>query len=124
MISSTQVIYPGHPLVIAYLIVGRYASLRKALRGSASGYPSALTSARIPGAGGNVHAALDFLERVIDNRLPFEDAVKHANAWWACCDNQATSGTLSGRWRSGQKQADQILDLLRQRLALWPRGEE
>lgn len=123
MISSTQVVYPGHPLVIAYLIVERYASLREALRGSTGGYPAALVSARIPGAGGNVHAALDFLERVIDSRLPFEDAVKHANAWWAACDSQATSDALIVRWRSGQTQADQILDLLQQRLSNWSRGD-
>lgn len=47
-------VYPGHPIVLGYLIARTYPSLDEARR-------SALGDTRIPGAGGSVSAALEFL---------------------------------------------------------------
>jgi hypothetical protein len=47
-------VYPGHPIVLGYLIARTYPSLDEARL-------SALRDTRIPGAGGSVNAALEFL---------------------------------------------------------------
>ena len=52
--------YPGHPLVIAARIATMYPDLQAALiRHTAGQPPEALINSQVPGAGGNVHAALD-----------------------------------------------------------------
>lgn len=114
-------IYPGHPVTIALLIVEAYPSLADAERKcERTGYPAALGSADIPGAGGNVRAALRLLQSVRAGAL-LAEAVEHARDYWSRCDGQATGDArLVERWRSGQEQADRVEPVLRAKLAVWP----
>jgi len=103
-------VYPGHPLSIAYLILLAYPSYEAAtsLNGN---YPEALTSAVIPGAGGNVHAALDFLKSV--PIIGVERAIEHADHYWAQCASGENFGSRHG---AGQLQADAVKERLRAQL--------
>lgn len=120
LLDGAPAIYPGHPLTLAWFIVNVYPSLAAATQKSArSEYSEALTNASIPGAGGNVHAALDFLRRVIAEQTSIEDAIDLANTVWARCDGQSGDARLVERFRRGQEQAACIVDKLRQKLKSW-----
>ena len=110
-----SIVYPGHPLVIAFLIVSRYPNLESALKkGKESS--SALENSYIPGAGGNVYIALDFLRQCF--QIGFPRAYERACGSWANCDNQKVLDPE--RHRLGVEQADRILTRLIQALATWP----
>jgi hypothetical protein len=92
-LNGEVAIYPGHPLTIAYLIVNAYPSLVAAIRKSdQTTYPDALSNGNIPGAGGNVLVALDFLRKAVIEHAPINDVIDHANSFWANCDSQAKGG--------------------------------
>ena len=108
-----KAIYPGHPVTLAYMIVCRYASLKEATA-KGQNYPKPLEDHRIPGGGGNIHAALDFLRLAKDGLAP---AFEWADRSWERCDGQKVSNTR--RWRDGQAQADEIKPLLAEKLREW-----
>lgn len=74
-------VYPGHPLTIAVAILEKYPSLAAA-REKGKNYPKALEDSAIPGAGGNVYAALEILNH------PVESSIDRANFIWQqeCAD--------------------------------------
>ena len=125
-LDGETIVYPGHPITLAYLITFEYASLEAAtLKGAA--YPLALENSRIPGAGGNVYNAIDLLRRVRQG-VPIEDALLWADQAWGYCDAQARGGNdpddpkfgrdhYIARWKKGQEQADKYKERLRERLA-------
>lgn len=117
---SRAAIYPGHPLVLSWIIVHAYPSFKEAARvQEPSGYPAALTSPNIPGAGGNVHAALDFLRRVAEG-TPIDKAIARADDFWALCDGQRDGNTrLFARWQQGQNQAARVKETLVRKLETW-----
>jgi len=117
-------VYPGHPLVIAYIIINNYPNLEAALKKSENSvYCRALTDCNIPGAGGNVHSAIDFLVNV-KNDMPMMDlAIARANLWWAGCDGQLSNPNLFNRWLAGQEQADRFMERLKSKLPEWPQNE-
>lgn len=109
---NERIVYPGHPLTLALIITDVYPSLAEAEQ-------KALGSREVPGAGGNVHSALDFLRRAMAGNI--DAAIEHANAAWAYCDGQRTA--QPERWRNGQAQADRVMDELRRGLERW-RGKQ
>lgn len=103
--------YPGHPITLAFIIASLYPSLKSALDYQGRDYPAALRDSRIPGSGGNVWGALDFLRH---SHNSWEFAVSFADDFWARCDNQKQND--QPRWRRGQEQADRIKDRLKEKL--------
>jgi len=96
-------VWPGHPVTLGYLIFCNYPSLAKASVGcSAQSFPEALVNAVIPGAGGCVYSALDFLKS-LKGGMSFEAAVDSANATWAGTDDQERQ--YPKRYVKGLKQA-------------------
>lgn len=109
--------YPGHPITIAWAIVNRFASLAEATTIPSPGMsPAALSSSDIPGAGGNVYAALDFLGW-LQRGIGWDEAVARADAMWARCDDQCRRDPE--RWMRGQEQADRYKPLLLARASWW-----
>lgn len=118
ILDGENAVYPGHPLTIAYLIINTYTSLAEAAKKSErTEFKDALSNGDIPGAGGNVYNALDFLDYVVNGRLSMKQAIGLANTMWANCDGQA-NGNIQ-RWKRGQEQADRILDRLTKQLEDW-----
>ena len=102
-------VYPGHPITLAWCIVKHFPGLPEALKG-------ALTSADIPGAGGNVHSGLDVLRR-LSSGMEFGLVVDLANRDWDECDNQKRK--LYDRWKRGQTQAEEILPSFKELVYPW-----
>ena len=113
-------VYPGHPITVALLITRTFPSFEAAQAG-------ALQSAEIPGAGGNVHQALDLLVQARGG-VPLDEAFRLADRAWATCDGQADGGPAGDhdsrthfieRWERGQIQADSVKGELRTMLTGW-----
>lgn len=102
-------VYPGHPITIALMILNLYPTLHAA--GERKGdFPAALGDGRIPGAGGNVHTALDTLHQVAKG-TSIDEVLVDADERWANCDDQRERHV--DRWRAGQEQADGLKDEFR-----------
>ena len=110
-------VYPGHAVTLAWLITHAFPNL-EAAEAKGRVFPAALASGEIPGAGGNVREALDFL-RLLRDGTPWEFALRWANRAWDECDNQALINCV--RWGKGQDQADRCKPLLQARAGWWQR---
>jgi hypothetical protein len=143
ILDKDSSVYPGHPITVAYLITKIFPTFEEAFDSSDSKWndANALASSKIPGAGGNVSAALSFLRYLRDESLTWDKAVLWADDYWKNCDNQAKGSWRSpnekgwephiddkpctpedyykNRWRKGQDQADKIKPLLKERDFWW-----
>jgi hypothetical protein len=138
-------VYPGHPVTVAYIITQLYVSFEDATEvQEGHQYSNALGDNDVPGAGGNVSAALSFLHYLKTGILSWEDAIKYADESWATCDGQKEGSSWGhregwkpciddkpctpeeyyiNRWKKGQKQADRIKPLLKQKITTWLRNQ-
>jgi hypothetical protein len=57
-------VYPGHPITLAIQIARAFPSLAAARERTPSGWPAALGSPDVDGAGGSVYAALQALDKL------------------------------------------------------------
>lgn len=108
------VVYPGHPLVIAFLITHVFESLADATfvdPTQTCAYSAALTSSAIPGGGGEVYQALDLL-RLIQKGVTPTDAVAYIRERW-------NGGGHAKAIEPGQQQADQITEAFIERVQEW-----
>lgn len=123
-------VYPGHPITIAYCIVRNYPSLAEALAVPEGRiYASALGDNDIPGAGGNVRAALDVLRQAAKDEA-LDTVFALADDMWGRCDGMKNGGPHPsdprfGRdhylkcYKEGQDQADRFKKPLAELLATW-----
>lgn len=127
-ILGEHAVYPGHPITLALLVVNNFASLDEAKSREGRTFPAALECSHIPGAGGNVYSALDFLHHL--KHLSWDDAVKIADDYWFNCDSQGKGGyPMPGRkhdpkyWikrcKEGQAQADRLKKQLQLKVKTW-----
>jgi hypothetical protein len=91
LLNDTPV-YPGHPTVIAYVIMHLYNGLPKAMERTDWGTPRAVEAPRFPGSGTAVHSALDVLGYVQKGLMSVEDALREADRLWAVSCKDTTSG--------------------------------
>ena len=96
--------------MVAYLITLEYESLETAAAKKTDNCPHALSNGNIPGAGGNVYAALNLLHQVKRLKLSAEKAFEHADYYWSACSPQISQG---------QAQANRIKARLQERLQTW-----
>lgn len=115
-IVSEAAVYPGHPITLAFVIVQVYPTFEEAFKKTEHGWPAALGSNDVPGAGGNVYMALDLL-RNLQKGMSAKEAFAGADASWAACDNQGTRNVP--RWREGQEQADRFKARLEASASWW-----
>jgi hypothetical protein len=76
-VLGEPVVYPGHPVALAVLIMAKYPSLEAAETGS---HCAALSDQDIPGAGGNVWMALDLLRMC--RQVPVSEALELIERRW------------------------------------------
>jgi hypothetical protein len=109
------VVYPGHPVCIALLIMDKYPDFETArMRPEGSQFQNALSDIDIPGAGGNVHAALDVLERARAQGAPA--AFEHGTEYWVRC---ASGENFGKNQAAGLEQAEGIKDDFLSRVDAW-----
>lgn len=101
-------VYPGHPLTIACYIMENYSSLSEA-RSKGIQHPKALEDSRIPGAGGNVYAALEILAQ------PVEESVGRANQIW----QQYCGEAYADRYDEGMAEAASLASRYRELREKW-----
>jgi len=105
--------YPGHPLVLATMVLDRYTSLDAAA--------DALGDSFIIGSGCAVRCAMDVLEAALSgNAGALESAYVHAEHYWNGWATQ-TSSDAAGVTR-GRVQADRMRPTFMRRLADWKGG--
>lgn len=111
--------YPGHPLVLATMIMDRYHSFAHAsARAPGATYDNALADGFIPGAGCAVSSAMDVLMRAVGGDL--ETAVHHAERYWTGWEEQSPRNTERGL--VGRRQAERIRPMFMERLQAWKEG--
>lgn len=111
------IVYPGHPVAIAYLIMLEYASLAAAVARGRQ-HPSALENGGIPGAGSHVYAALWALKR--GESLGADAALEYGDEYWR---NNVADNVFSNCRERGQHQADCIRQKFREVFATWKMQE-
>lgn len=104
--------YPGHPIVLAYLITQKYSSLNQALRKNLF-YLKVLEDKDIIGADKNIYAALEFLHQ--SKNINFNKAWQEAQEDW----KTLTDGYNDDVIAHGAKQALMIKEKIIEKLKSW-----
>jgi hypothetical protein len=104
--TRTEIVYPGHPITIAYQISQAFSCFEEADAPTSFGWPRALGAEAVKGAGDCVYAAMDFL-RLLHRGATFDFAVTRARAEWAL----TATGVYEDRLQQGDEQATQLLSL-------------
>lgn len=118
-ILGESAVYPGHPITLAYLITQNYDSLAAVLAPCYDNYGykqtwcAAVGDSRIPGAGGNVHAAVDLLKNLVAGNE--NEALTRALYLW----KSHTDNCYEKYKVPGQEQANRVLPLLLETLKTW-----
>jgi hypothetical protein len=87
-------IYPGHPITLAVQIARAFPTFAAARAPSSHGWPEALSSDKVDGAGGNVYTALQALGKLrkgesIESVLAWADGCReypYRADWPAACE--------------------------------------
>lgn len=107
--------HPGHPVIIALLIMTKYPSLAAARQHEEGiGCPVVMVDGDIPGAGEQVNVALDILGSL--RREGPEAAFARATQQW----RTRTSRRFRDRQLPGQTQAECFKDRFLELAASWP----
>lgn len=77
-------VYPGHPLVLATIIMHTFDTFDAADRPTKDGWCEALADCRVPGAGDHVRAAMRVL-RMGSGGETADEMVAAANRYWERC---------------------------------------
>lgn len=108
--------YPGHPVVLACMVMDRYPSLEVAVRREPGrDFGNALGDNFIPGAGCAVHAALDTLR--LAQTAGLEAAYAHAERYWDGWARQQPNN--APRAAHGREQAERLKGSFEERLSTW-----
>lgn len=102
-LTNSGVVYPGHPLVLATIIMEIYGSFDEANAPTGHGWCEALADHRIPGAGDHVGAAVRTLAIGAKGGTA-DEMIAYANRYWS-------EGNAGGHLKNvvaGQQQADAL----------------
>ena len=81
-ISHMPTVYPGHPCLLAMQIMIAFPSADAALEKTTDGWPMALTSHMVRGAGGAVYQAVSVIKLLADKPDRPNAAFEHGVALW------------------------------------------
>lgn len=96
-------VYPGHPVVVAYLIMKKFDTFEDASGKSPNcEYKNALVDNEIPG-GGEVHMALDLVKHITEGE-DINDLFDEFSERW----ERGMAGGHTERVKPGQEQAERI----------------
>lgn len=119
-VLGERIQYPGHPLVIAAMIMDRYSSFEAAgFRKPGADFYNAISDSFIPGSGCAVSAAMEVLKRSLHGQVDL--AKQEADRYWNHWEQQSASNRQ--RAEVGREQARRIEPLFMERLAAWQSGQ-
>lgn len=113
-LGEDELSQPGHPLVLATLIMKLYPSFAEASRGDEEGVRMAEADTRLPGEGEQIKAAVDALE-LLASGAPIDDVVMVAKDSWY----RSWAGGRPDLIEAGQQQANRIEPQFRAVAAAW-----
>ena len=87
-------VYPGHPLTIACQIAAAFPDLDAAAHSTRWGWPAALASEHVNGAGSNVYLGLNVL-RMLRNGHSLDDVLAWADDMWLAGSRWNDAGYLA-----------------------------
>lgn len=108
-LTDRGVIYPGHPLVVATIIMELYPSFEEANRPTEHGWSEVLSDHRVPGAGDHVGAAMRTLSIGAKGGSP-DEMIHHATTYW----NDGRAGGHINNIDDGKEQARAFEDRFRE----------
>ena len=109
-------VYPGHPIILAKMIMEKYPSLLTATHRVGDGSTIAvLADHDIPGAGGCVWAAVDTLRYLLSKEITSEQAFIYADRYW-----DRSVSDVSKR-KDGQHSADAVKNEVIKMASVWPK---
>lgn len=106
-------VFPGHPVVLAAMVIDRYATLN-----DAKAHMGAIRDGFIPGSGCAVWAALDFLDKF--HSAGPSAAYKGAEQYWKNWESQQDTNKTAAHL--GRLEADKIQPYLEAVLPAWFAG--
>lgn len=113
--------YPGHPLVLACMVMDRYPSLDAACTvDPGMTFNRALGDSFIPGAGCAVHAALDTLR--FAQKQGLAAACEHAERYWQGWEAQSVQNAEGAA--IGRRQAEKLKALFDAKFQAWGTADE
>jgi hypothetical protein len=115
-LGTEEIAYPTHPVVVACMVMDRYANLEQACsREPGAQYGRALQDDFIPGSGCAVWAGLDVLRHAQSGNL--SDALALAESYW---ENVARNFPQRPQENTlGRSQGAQLQAALQARLQVW-----
>ena len=125
LLGGEGLVYPGHPITVAFVITHVYDSYEGAVAPCPSGGGSchAVGNHDVPGAGSNVYLAVDLLKHYFVDGWSIEKCFEWADTAWGHVDGMAE--TKDPRWAErymkGLAQAARVKERLAARLREWPR---
>lgn len=117
-ISGDSIVYPGHPLVVALIIMNVFENFASATEMNGGSYNAALSSSDVPGAGDHVHAAISAL-KLGRNGASADEVIQYANNYWT----RGNAGGHSKNLKSGQEQSAACEAFFREKLKTWITAE-
>lgn len=107
-------VYPGHPLVLATVVMEVFPSFEAANRQTEHGWCEALADSRIPGASCHVYAAMRLLKLGADGRSA-DDMIEFARDYW----DRGSAGGHHKNVEAGQVQAKATAHRFRELAKAW-----
>lgn len=113
--------YPGHPIVLACMVMDRYPDILAAMRREPGrDFGNALRDSFIPGAGCAVHAALESLRQGREHGPAA--AYAHAERYWQGWEEQRTDNASSAA--RGREQCERIKARFEAQLKTWGTSDD
>lgn len=113
-ITGDQMIYPGHPLVLAVTIMHVFPNFDEANKQTEHGWCEALADPRIPGAGDHVGASMRVL-KLGANGCGAEAMIEYARDYW----DRGNAGGLHKNVEAGRAQAAMVETSFRELAKTW-----
>ncbi|MBB4861651.1 hypothetical protein HNP46_000462 [Pseudomonas nitritireducens] len=113
-LTDDHMVYPGHPLVVATVIMTLYPDFQSANKRTELNFSEALGDNRVPGAGCHVNAAMNLLKKGSDGES-IDAMVEYGNWYWV----EGQAGGHTKNVAAGVAQAAQIEPKFRELAATW-----
>lgn len=113
-LTGSGVVYPGHPLVLATIIMEIYGSFDEANTPTGHGWCEALADHRIPGAGDHVGAAMRTLAIGAKGGTA-DEMIAYANRYWS----EGSAGGHLKNVDAGLQQAEVFVVRFRDLAGAW-----
>ena len=113
-VTGSWPVYPGHPLVLATVIMATFADYKSAASPTVHGWCEALGDSRIPGAGDHVTAAMRCL-KIGSEGGTAEQMIDYASRYWV----RGNAGGHHLKVDAGVRQAADVEAQFRELASTW-----